>query len=62
MENIGQSIDKDYDLESRPDPDLRTLDELVRLVELRLHELEKRMSYLEVHRDDVQFIEVVRTS
>lgn len=59
METIVQPINKDYGVEIRPDPDLRTLDELIRLVgldtlkilsaaiEIRLVELEKRILFLE---------------
>lgn len=60
MESIGQPIQKDYDVIIRPDPDLRTLHELLRLAEIRLYELEKRVSHLEGSTRDVQFIEVVR--
>lgn len=60
METIGQPIQKDYAHDNRPDPPLRTLHELVRLTEIRLYELEKRISFLEGQGKDVHFIEIVR--
>jgi len=62
METIGQPINKDIQREDRLDPDLRTLNELLHLVEIRLLELEKRTSFLEGRGRDVQFIEIVRVS
>lgn len=47
MENIGYPRYKGFQPEFTPD--LRTLDELLRLVELRLEELERRISLVEVH-------------
>ena len=41
METIGHPILKDSPT------DLRTLDELIRLVELRMEELERRVAFLE---------------
>ena len=62
METIGQPINKDSFPENSQGFDLRTLDELLRLAEIRLYELEKRVSYLEGRGRDAQFIEVVRVS
>lgn len=60
MEYIEKPIHKDCELDDRLDPDLRTLNELLHLVEIRLLEAEKRISFLEGRGRDVQFIEVVR--
>ena len=58
MENIGQPINKDFEPDTssweedryygtNEHPDIRTLDELLRLAELRLEEVERRPSLLE---------------
>lgn len=60
MESIGQPIHKDYGSEIRPDPDLRTLDELLSLAEVRIRELEKRVSYLEGQGRKTRFVEILR--
>jgi len=62
MEYIEKPIHKDIQLESRLDSNLRTLNELLYLAEIRLFELEKRVSYLEGRGRDVEFIEIMRVS
>lgn len=49
MENIGHPIHKDSLPELSVELDLRTLDELVRLAEIRIHELEMKVALLQIH-------------
>ena len=62
MEYIEKPIHKDIQPEIRLDSNLRTLNELLHLAEIRLFELEKRVSYLECRGRDVEFIEIMRVS